>query len=147
MRELPNSRMHNNSATFNSKRAKPAETILQSLEIEKLCLDFLHRCKYRKRPPQSLRVNGCNGLPFSQKIELISKIETEILLQAIKNKKEDIIRLKRKYENHQHKHKIIGLNETQLKNWKQHYNKKIHFYKKQEKDKWSGQTKRKNILE
>ena len=136
MEESPNSYMPNNSTTFNSSRAKPAKNLLQSLEIEKICLDFLHKCKYRKRPPQSLRVNGCNGLPFSQKILLISKIEKEILLQAIKNKNEEIERLEDRYANHRYKNTMTGLSNTQRTLWKRKYNKKIVFYKKQETEKW-----------
>ena len=136
MDEPPNSSMHINSTTFNSSRAKPAKNALQSLEIEKLCLDFLHKCKYRKRPPQSLRVTGCNGLPFKQKVEMISKIENEVLLLAIKNKQEEINRLQERYTNHRNKSTMKGLNKIQQRNWKLHYNKKIQFYKKQEEDKW-----------
>ena len=110
MEETPNSSMHINSTTFNSSRAKPAKNVLQSLEIEKLCLDFLHKCKYRKRPPQSLRVTGCNGLPFKQKVEMISKIENEVLLLAIKNKQEEINRLQERYTNHRNKSTMKGLN-------------------------------------
>ena len=136
MEENPNSFMHNNSTTFNSSRARPTKNVQQSLEIEKLRLDFLHKCKYRKRPPQSLRLNGCNGLPFLQKIQLISKTENEILLRAIKNKQVEINRLQEQYSSHRNKSTMKGLDKMQLRNWKLHYNKKLQFYKKQEEAKW-----------
>ena len=130
-----NSLMHNNS-TFNSSRKKPSENLLQTLEIKKHCLNFLHRCKYTKRPPQSLRIRGCNALLFQQRISMISKMETEILKQAIANKKQEIDQLESKFRNHTRKESMQGLSKIQSKNWKNHFVKKIQFYKKQEQDKW-----------
>ena len=67
---------------------------------------------------------------------MISKIENEVLLLAIKNKQEEISRLQERYTNHRNKSTMKGLSKIQLRNWKLHYNKKIQFYKKQEEDKW-----------
>ena len=63
-------------------------------------------------------------------------METEIMIQAIKNKKDEISRLEQKYANHQRKNQMNGLSNVQSKNWRKHYLKKIQFYKTQEKTKW-----------
>ena len=51
---------------------------------------FLVRCKDLKRPPPTLRLNGCNGLIESERIKLISEIETKCLKVAISEKKRKI---------------------------------------------------------
>ena len=109
-------------------RLKPPENLIQSLQIEKYRLDFLHKCKYRKRPPQSLRLAGCNGLPNQQKITLISKVESDILFQAISNKIQVIKNLENAVENDTRNNVLASLTRIQCKQWIQHFRKKLAFF-------------------
>ena len=144
MDETLNLSMHSNS-NRRKHRLKPPDNLIQSLQIEKYRLDFLHKCKFRKRSPQSLRLRGGFGLPSQQKITMISKMESEVLLEAIKNKEKDINNLEEKVK--RNTTNMVPLARGQYKNWIQHFKKKLHFFKNQDKSKWKdwpSKSKKKN---
>ena len=116
MEETLSSSMQTNSSRRKC-RLKPPENLIQSLQIEKYRLDFLHKCKYRKRLPQSLRLSGCNGLLNQQKITLISKLESEILFQAISNKIQVVKNLEDAVENDTRNTGLASLTRIQCKQW------------------------------
>ena len=72
-----------------SRKPNPPKNLLQELSIEKYRLEYLRKCRFVKRPPQSLRVSGCNALK-NERISILSETETKTLNTAIKNKQHDI---------------------------------------------------------
>ena len=57
---------------------------LQKLQVRRYCLDYLLKCTKLKRPPQSLRASGLNGLPVQKKLAILSEMETKALETAIR---------------------------------------------------------------
>ena len=63
------------------------ENPLQKLQVRRYCLDYLLKCTKLKRPPQSLRASGLNGLPKQKKLAILSEMETKALSVAIQLRK------------------------------------------------------------
>ena len=108
--------------------------MLQKLQIEKYCLNFLLKCRGLKRPPPSLRCTGFKGLEETERIELISSVETDSLRKAIaiKQKKVKVLENSVKLVKD-----LMPLSNSQQKAWKKRFNKKIAFYKTKEGSDWS----------
>ena len=81
------SMLPNNQSNTTTMKPNPPTNLLQELTIEKYRLDYLCKCRNRKRPPQSLRVSGCNALKTAR-ISILSETETKTLEIAIQNKKQ-----------------------------------------------------------
>lgn len=71
------------------ERYEKATSVTQhGLEVNRL--NLLQKCLSLKRPIQSLRANGLNGLPADQAQTLLQEVETKATLRAIENKRRDI---------------------------------------------------------
>ena len=140
----------NGTQNKHSKFKMLTENILQKSQIEKFRLNFLHRCTLRKRPPPTLRCTGFKALDEKCRIQMISKLETEALQQAIRTKKKEIRVLMKTVK--QSKEDFQPLSKSQKKKWRAHFNRKIEFYKLKEETEWtqwpnksiSGVKRRKN---
>ncbi len=115
-------------------------SVPQQLQYEKLRLDFLKKCRLLKRPPQSLRVSGANGLDNAVKLALLSKMESEILEKAIQQKIILIESLSNRlrenpadYLNVQH-----HLPKKDKNGITKHFKKKLNFYTTQQETKWKA---------
>ena len=109
-------------------------TTSQRLEIEKARLRFLKACTICKRPPPSLRIKGASAIEDSIKLPKFSMWETELLNEAIINKRETIKKLNDECKNTAH----IPLPPGDYNKMRKHFMKKISFYKKQDKTKWTS---------
>ena len=78
------------SKNNSSKFKKLAVNTFQQIQIEKFRLNFLLRCREVKRPTPTLRCTGFRALDESDRIKIISEIETTVLLKAIDKKKKEI---------------------------------------------------------
>ena len=98
MEATPEATMQNNNVhrIQHSDRLSTPNNILQTILIEKYRLSFLQQCKYLKRPPQSLRLSGCNTLPELIRLRLVSEFESKALDVAIKTKIDSIKKLQDK---------------------------------------------------
>ena len=71
------------------ERYQKATLVTQhSLELNRL--NLLRKCLTLKRPIQSLRARGLNGLPEDQARSVLQEVETKATLRAIENKRRDI---------------------------------------------------------
>ena len=107
---------------------------LQRLQVEKLRLSFLLRCRSLKRPPPSLRCTGFTALGEAERIILLSEAETSSLNKGIAKKNKEIKSLK--YTAERSRQELVPLSKSHMRKWKSHFNKKIDFYRLQENDKW-----------
>ena len=62
----------------------------QQLQILRMRLDFLRRCRFTKRPPPSLRISGASSLSNASKFFRFSCLESDLLETAIRNKLDEI---------------------------------------------------------
>ena len=147
MEVTPETTMQVNNVRQRTRADKltPPNNILQTILIEKYRLNFLQQCKYLKRPPQSLRLSGCSGLPNSQRLALLSECESKILDLSIKNKLETIKEIQDKMDIETNT--LAPMSKKDKKKWVLHFKKKIDFFKKQENTKWTewvSKSKRNN---
>ena len=107
------------------------------IQVEKMRLMFLVSCKALKRPPPTLRFNGCLGLHDDMRIKLISEMESKSLNKAIVEKKKQIKVLESIIKTTK---KSTGsvLTKQKRKKIQKKFNRKINFYKKQDEDKWKN---------
>ena len=123
------------SASSSQRRPlTPPTNLLQTLQVENYRLQFLKECRYLKRPPQSLRLSGANGLSKMKSILLISEFESTILDNAIKEK-EDTIREIQDDLNNLNVH-LTSLTTKQKKKYHQHFQQKINFQLSKEDSNW-----------
>ena len=114
----------------------PPSNLYQELQLEQYRLEYLKKCKYLKRPPQSLRITGANALSNNNRIQLISQFETTILNRAIKDKVEVIDKLKNDLDNINNIH-LTPMSSKQKKKYTKHFHNKFEFQKTQDDQKWS----------
>ena len=106
----------------------------QKMQIQKARLRFLQNCRYRKRPPPSLRICGASSLDIKEKVAFFSNLESDLLSKAITNK-QDLL----KYLSSEVKDNNLPttpLPEKDCKAIRDHFAKKQAFYKKQDQTKW-----------
>ena len=122
----------------NSSERTLGYNIHQQIQYEKLRLDFLKKCRPLKRPPQSLRISGANALDESDKLILISKLESELLEKAITKKILEIENMRNKLREspgeflHIAKSIPIGKRKLIVNN----FQKKLNFFTGQNETKW-----------
>ena len=88
-----------------------------------------------KRSPTSLIIKGASSIDFKDKVELFSKLESEMLSIAINNRQNLIKKLIC-----QNKQETSERNSLTVKDkiaMKKHYSKKLLFYKEQDLKKWN----------
>merc|ERR1712243_33327 len=73
----------NNGSRYSMLALNP----FHKIQVERFRLNYLLGCRGNKRPPPSLRCTGFKALNEDQRIAIISRTETTVLEQAIKNKK------------------------------------------------------------
>ena len=112
-----------------------SKTVLQKVQIEKLRLDFLSKCRLRKRPPPTLRCTGFKALNEEERIKMISEAETRSLLKAIEKKKRDIKLLESQIKKTDSE-VCKGLSKRAKQWWVKHFNQKLNFYKMKEASEW-----------
>ena len=106
----------------------------QQLYILREKLNFLRSCTTLKRPPSTLRISGANAIKDDLKLFHFSQLETRLLGYAIKNKLNEVRSLSHKITSEELDKTPMPLKErTTLRN---HFEKKISFYKLQEREKW-----------
>ena len=115
----------------------------QQFLLEKYRLKFLRDCVPLKRPPHSLRISSANSIKQEEKVHLFSKLESELLQLAIKNKLNEIRSLNLRAEE---VNDTSCLSVADEKSIKAHYNKKIEFYQHQDNTKWSDWPFKSTIL-
>ena len=125
----------NGSTNTGSSYSMLALNPFQRIQVERFRLKFLLNCRGLKRPPPSLRCTGFKALSEEQRITLISRVETTVLEEAIKNKKKSIKVLENSLHENK-KEKYCSLSKTQLKKWRKHFSRKIDFYKQKEANDW-----------
>jgi hypothetical protein len=82
---LPGSPKNNNGVMYlNYPRLRT------KLDLAKLRLCFLKRCRELKRPPSSLKIKASKLIPSTAFIKSASRAETELVEDAIKCKQNDI---------------------------------------------------------
>ena len=106
----------------------------QKAQIQKARLRFLTNCRYRKRPPPSLRINGASSLEMSEKIKSFSALESELLNTAIVNKQEIIKRLSADVKSNNLPKDPLP--QKDCKAMRDHFAKKQYFYRRQDSTKW-----------
>ena len=106
----------------------------QKVQIEKARLRFLQNCRFRKRPPPSLRVSGASSLDLNDKINSFSSIESDLLNTAIINKGKVVKRLAWEVKNGNLSQSPLSPKDT--KAIRDHFSKKQQFYEKQDVTKW-----------
>ena len=117
--------------------------LVTQIALERNRLDFLIKSLPFKRPPQSLRVHGFNGLSNSSALSLIQEVETKATLTAIDEKRSYILDLELKLGRQDPSdksldHGLVSFNKKNL-------NKKLLFYQECENTKWIAWPKKKNI--
>ena len=109
------------------------------IALEKDRLSFLLNCINFKRPPQSLRVRGLNGLCEENGRLLVQEVESRALQCAIKAKYELIAKLELDLQKHTSRldvdRGLVALNKKKL-------NKKLAFFRVCENTKWSEWRKK-----
>ena len=117
---------------------------LQKLQVRRYCLNYLQQCTTLKRPPQSLRASGMNGLVTSKKLHTLSEAESKALEIAIKAKKEEIAQLELQIQQEPVQYTPLP---RKLKNaWYKYYQQKITFYRSQESTKWNDWPTKKESM-
>ena len=125
---------------FNCSSGTIGYSLPQQVQYEKLRLDFLKKCRTFKRPPQSLRVSGANGLDDSVKPTLISKLESEILENAIAQKNLEISKLSNTIKENPGNflHVKKNLPKHKRRALEKHFQKKLDFFTGQNDSKWKS---------
>ena len=116
----------------------------QQLQIQKLKLAFLRRCTTLKRPPPSLRISGASALSDAEKLPQFSKLETELLNTAIRNKVNEVRTLTNLAKD---SGDCEELSESDRNSLKKHYDQKISFYGSQNETKWSQWPQKPNFFQ
>ena len=91
--------MRRSSSSSKKSPLTPPSNLIQVLQVEQYRLEYLKRCQYLKRPPQSLRLSGAKALTSETCILLISEFETVVLKKAIEEKEEAIHHVKEDLNN------------------------------------------------
>ena len=112
----------------------------QKVQIEKARLRFLQNCRYRKRPPPSLRISGASSLDFKEKVGHLSVVETKLLDTAINNKQEVVKCLSNEVKNSNLSK--LPLPQKDVKAIRDHFARKLTFYRKQDNTKWRDWPKK-----
>ena len=102
----------------------------QQVKIELYRLKFLMDCKSCKRPPPSLRIRGASAIKNSTKIQKFSSWESDLLLEAIKEKQKLVKSLRKRVQ------VDTPLSPQDDKMINEHFAKKLDFYISQNKTKW-----------
>ena len=109
------------------------------IQLEKNRLKFLQNCLSFKRPPQSLRVKGLNGLGEENGKLLVQEIETKALRCAIADKEKMILDLEKKLKEDG---SVFAVDVGLLVGNKRKLNKKLEFYRRCEYTKWKDWKKK-----
>ena len=110
-----------------------AYSTYQKVQILRYRLKFLEDCRTLKRPPPSLRIGGANIMKDEVKLPKFSYLETEFLEAAIKIKRAEIKTMEGTYNGEK-----IPLSQRDCTILEKRFAKKIAFYKKQNKTKWTN---------
>ena len=106
----------------------------QKVQIEKARLRFLQNCRFRKRPPPSLRISGASSLEIGEKVNSFSSLESELLNTAIAKKERVVKNLS--WEVRTNNLPQTPLSAKDCKAIRDHFSKKQTFYKKQDTTRW-----------
>ena len=120
--------LHSTNRAEHSKYKMLSNDALRKVQIEKLRLDFLLKCRSRKRPPPTLRCTGFKALNEEERIKMISEAETKSLRMAIENKKKEI-KISEMQIAKSKQDVGPGLSRRERRWWVKHFKRKIKFFK------------------
>ena len=100
--------------------------LCQKLQIQKARLRFLQNCRYRKRPPPSLRITGASSIDWKDKIRSFSALESDLLNSAIINRQSLVKYLSSEVKDNNLP--ITPLSDKDSKAMRDHFSKKLTIY-------------------